>query len=281
MSEYSKAFMKENPKKWYIRFSFALTIIIILGYIFGFGIDDAGRASIKYGDFFKDQNYLAAYYMPAFAYKMYQVLLGKKRGIFDIAFIFSSVLSVLLMGSRGAFLTELLIIFLLVFKMLLSDKNLIRKIGLIILLIVGTIAIYIVFSSSPLFQRMTKFENYSSDVRLRLWIAGLNGFRNNIWLGSGIGSASTYSWALVGNAVHNCFIEILSDHGIIGALLILWSFIKILKVNRNRRLLTLVFFIGLFAPLFFLTGYSNMTFWMPMLFLQNFISYQEMLATRK
>lgn len=264
--------------QWYLLVSSVLSIFVIIGYIFGFGIDTFGRASISYGEFFKDQNYLAAYYMPAFSYKMYQVIIEKKRNAIDIILLFFFVLSVLLMGSRGAFLTELLIMFIIVLNMLLFDRNIVRKFGLIILLIVGTIIIYFVFSRSPLFQRMTGFESYGSDVRLRLWMAGLSGFRNNIWLGSGIGSASMYSWSLIGNAVHNCFIEIISDHGIIGALLIIWSFLRMITVPKGKRLLVISFFIGLFGPLFFLTGYSNMTFWMPMFFLQNFISYQRQIV---
>lgn len=261
--------------KYYINFAFLLSVVVIIGYFIGFGVDNSGRASINFGDFFKDQNYLSAYFMPACSIKMYEILIEKKRSAMYIVFPISFLFAILIMGSRGSFLTAIAIAFFLILRLFLFEKNLVRKISSILLLLFGTAIVLMLFYDSPLFQRMTNFETYGSDVRLRLWAAGLSGFRNNIILGCGVGSASSYSWSMVGNAVHNCFIEILSDHGLIGAILILWIFLRLLLVKTKNKHLGIVFCISLFLPLFFLSGYSNMTFWMPMFLLQNFLTYLE------
>ena len=169
------------------------------------------------------------------------------------------------MGSRGSFLTVLAIIACITGKMILTDQNLIRKAILLISLILAMFILYFELQSLPLFQRMTDFESYTSDVRIRLWRAGLNGFLNHPVLGSGIGAASEYSWALVGNAVHNSFIELIADQGIIGVIILGWIFLDILMTSKGNRFIIFILLIGLFLPLFFLTGYSNFTFWMPLI----------------
>lgn len=258
---------------FYTNLALILAIIVVLGYFMKFGIDRYGRASINYGEFYKDQNYLSAYFMPAFAIKMYDVLIKKNKTMLNLIYPFFYLLASLLMGSRGTFLTAIIISFLILLKLLLFEKGIVRKVCMIILLMLGAGIAFIVLYDSSLFVRMTDFENYGSDIRILLWKAGLKGFWSHPLFGSGIGAASQYAWYYVGNAVHNSFIEILADQGIIGASIIIWIFLKILTVKSNDKFLILSFCAGLFLPLFFLTGYSNMTFWMPMFFMQNFLTY--------
>lgn len=63
-----------------MNFAFALSLLVIVGYIFGFGVDSYGRASIKFETFYKDQNYLSAYLMPPFAVNIYDVFFRVKIG---------------------------------------------------------------------------------------------------------------------------------------------------------------------------------------------------------
>lgn len=260
---------------FYTNFAFILAAIVLIGYVVGFGVDSYGRASIYYGSFYKDQNYLSAYLMPAFTIKVYRFLIGKRKAFSDLLYPITIILAVLLMGSRGAFVTALLIVCLIILKLILFDSNSTHKFFWIMLVFVAAIVVYAVLSKTPLFQRMTGFSEYGSDVRIRLWTAGLNGFWRHKFIGSGVGAASQFAWQMIGNAVHNSFIELLSDNGLIGVILVFWSFSRIFCARTNHKVLIVAFFTGLFMPLFFLTGYSNMTFWMPMFFLQNFISYLE------
>lgn len=256
---------------FYIKFSFLLVLLVVAGYLFGFGIDSYGRASINFGEFYKDQNYLSAYFIPAFAISFYGIIYSGKARLQKILYCSLTLFAIFVMGSRGSFLTILLIIVFVVTKMLLKDKNLKRKIVLLVLLFFGAFVLYTGLESLPLFQRMTGFESYGSDVRLRLWTAGLSGFLNHPVVGSGIGAASTYSWEIIGNAVHNSFIELLSDQGISGCLVLLYMYWDIFNTSKGNRFFIFILMISFFVPLFFLTGYSNFTFWMPMFFMK-FIS---------
>lgn len=97
-----------------------------------------------------------------------------------------SVFAVFTMGSRGSFLTILLIVASVVGKMFLKDRSIVRKIIFIFLLVIAVFVLYYLFQSLTMFQRMTGFESYGSDVRIRLWAAGINGFINSPLIGSGI-----------------------------------------------------------------------------------------------
>ncbi|MCI8513119.1 MAG: O-antigen ligase family protein [Lachnospiraceae bacterium] len=252
---------------FYVAFSFIIVAMIIAGYLFGFGVDSHGRASINYGDFFKDQNYLSAFFLPAFSIAFYRIIYSEKGKIRNSVFCILSLFAVFIMSSRGSFLTILLITAFVIGKMILVDKSIIKKVVLIGLLLVAVIVIYNFFQSLPMFQRMMNFESYGSDVRLRLWAAGFNGFFYSPLIGSGIGSASEYSWRLVGNAVHNSFIEFIADQGILGAVVVLLILLRIFMRKREKRFFISILMISFFVPLFFLTGYTNFTFWMPVMFI--------------
>lgn len=253
---------------FYVKFAFILSLLVIVGYIFGFGVDSYGRASIKFATFYKDQNYLSAYLMPPFAVNIYGIFYSDKDRSRKLIYCASTVIAVFIMGSRGSFLTILCICALVLAKVILKDGNWMRKAGLLILLGVSTAGFYFFFRNLPVFSRMTGFEGYGSDVRLRLWVAGLKGFTEHPFLGSGIGAASAYSWNIIGNAVHNCFIELLADQGIAGCIIAIWMYIDMLKIQRDCLPFAFLLMTAFFLPLFFLTGYSNLTFWMPMFFMK-------------
>lgn len=257
----------EKILSFYMNLSFMIVLLIVAGYIFGFGVDSYGRVSINYGDFFKDQNYLSAFFLPAFAIVFCRTIYSYKGRVKNIVFCVLSVFAVFTMGSRGSFLTILLIVASVVGKMFLKDRSVVRKIIFIFLLVIAVFVLYYLFQSLTMFQRMTGFESYGSDVRIRLWAAGINGFVNSPLIGSGIGSASQYSWSLVGNAVHNSFIELLSDQGLLGAIVIVWMLLHFLNRGKGNIFIIFILMTSFFVPLFFLTGYSNFTFWMPVMFM--------------
>lgn len=254
--------------KFYMFLSYILVVLVALGYILGFGIDSYGRASINMGGFFKDQNYLSAFFLPAFAFAFYGLIYSKVNRLRNVVFCIVTLFSVFVMGSRGSFLTILLIVAVVFAKIILADRNLFRKVVLLVSLCLSVLILYIGMQSLPLFQRMMGFESYGSDVRIRLWQAGIMGFLNSPLIGSGIGAASYYSNFIVGNAVHNSFIEIIADQGILGGIVIIWIMWDIFYSPRGNRFLMFILMIAYFLPLFFLTGYSNMTFWMPVIFMQ-------------
>lgn len=254
---------------FYVNFSFVLSIIIILGAAFGFGIDPYGRASLNFGTFYKDQNYLSAYLVPAFAIEAYGLFFAWNKPIVRIVHCMFNIVAVFLMGSRGSFLAILAAGLLILGKAVFFNKSMRKKVIFLLLLAVLTAGLYVLLRHSPLYMRMLNFESYKSDVRIRLWAAGMQAFWNNPILGSGIGSSDVYSRSVVGNAVHNSFVELLADQGIAGCIMIAWVYIDILKKTRKGcRYFVLVLLEAFFMPLFFLSGYSNTTFWVPMIFMK-------------
>ena len=257
---------------FYVKFSFLLVFWIILGYIFGFGIDSYGRTSINFVEFFKDQNYLSAFFVPSFAICCYRMVYSKGRKVvLNILYMGMIVFAVFTMGSRGSFLTLIMIGTLFVAKIILKDRNFTRKCLLLLFLGVSVIVLYNTLQSLPLFQRMMGFEEYGSDVRIRLWAAALKGFWEHPVLGSGIGAGSVYAWSIVGNATHNSFVELLSDQGGVGTILVFGMSGRVFFSSKKNKFFILLLIVAFFLPLFFLTGYSNFTFWMPMFFV-NFIT---------
>lgn len=103
-----------------------IVLLIVAGYILGFGVDSYGRVSINYGDFLKTR-IIYPLFLPAFAIVFCRTIYSYKGRVRNIVFCVLSVFAVFTMGSRGSFLTILLIVASVVGKMFLKDRSIVRK----------------------------------------------------------------------------------------------------------------------------------------------------------
>lgn len=101
-------------------------------------------------------------------------------------------------------------------------------------------------------------------------------FVENPLLGGGMGSASITSAAQVGNVSHNIYVDIIGDFGIIGTSAIALCGIHCAGIFKKKDLSYMFgFFCSAFMPLFFINGFTTMTFWLPVTLLVIFANFSK------
>ncbi|HDR8072373.1 TPA: O-antigen ligase family protein [Bacillus cereus] len=184
-----------------------------------------------------------------------------------------SISTILLTFSRGALITFLLLI---VLSVILKESR--GKIRLVL----GLIAIYAVVSlcinqytgivlEEMIIERFSTFSEDRGSGRLDLWEQGLQLFKENPLLGIGSYNFSMYHFFLYGSQmyVHNTFLEVLSETGILGTffyalsiLLLLFEIIRLLMKNKKTAFLFLT-----------LVGYLSMMFTLSLVLSEIFIFF--------
>lgn len=251
---------------FYINFSLIVCLVILFNYIFSIGIQvynaENIRVTIEYFGIAKDVNYLSAFVLPTFAYHLYSGFFSKnKSNLIKAAFIF---VAMFVAGSRACFLSMLLSAMIIICKVIFDTKHNINKPIIIFGLLFGALGLYAIVSRSAIFARTTDFEGYSDNSRLLIWEYALEGFYKKPLIGSGVEAGSWYSLQHTNWKTHNCFIDILTGQGIIGALIMIKMIVEHTMVSKTNKVFMIVILISFFLPLFFVNGYECATFWMPM-----------------
>ena len=251
---------------FYFGFGFLVSCVLIFNYIFGIGVQVFNasnvRVTIQYFGISKDVNYLSAFVLPTFAYHFYFGCLKKqKASVVKAGLVF---IAMFVAGSRACFLAMMLCAVIIIAKMVFDTEHRINKPLVISAIIILGIGMYAVVSRSAIFQRTTSFENYTQNSRILIWSYALEAFFRNPLLGSGVESGSYFSQQSTKWVTHNCFIDILTGQGIVGAVIVIAMLVNILKVDKNNRIFMLCIMLCFFIPLFFVNGYECATFWMPM-----------------
>ena len=252
--------------RFYILFSSLVCAVLLFNYIFHIGVqvysEGNERVSIVYGGIAKDVNYLSCFVVPCFVYYLYRgCMLLSKKDFIKAGLVF---VAMFMAGSRSCFLAMMASSALIIWKML-NDKNNKHKSLIIISLILGSCVVFYFISNSVIFARTTNFDGYSENSRLLIWGFALQAFYDNIYLGSGVESGSYYSLIYTPWKTHNCFIDILTGQGLLGAfimILFLWELVRVLPQNRIYMVCTMITF---FVPLFFVNGYECATMWTPLM----------------
>ncbi|TLS51998.1 O-antigen ligase family protein [Paenibacillus antri] len=210
----------------------------------------------------------------------FYTLFNLKSKLNILGFILSS-LCILLSFSRGAYLA---ILFGLVVSLFISG-NLKRKVK-VLFLVSGFTAIVLgagnYFSDglniNPveiIQQRFNSIQDDGGSGRLYLWENALKTFWDNPLFGIGINGTIEYSTEHYSHEgyVHNTFLEVLSESGIIGFLLyltfwvsILHCCVRLLRINSNSKFL-IVTFIAMFIQLNSLSILYNESFYIALLVL--------------
>ena len=152
----------------------------------------------------------------------------------------SFIASVVLTGSRGAFLGLAAIIV----GFSLKSKKKLRTLTIVFLLGVGLVLL----APSSYFSRIQSIEHYEEDasanIRLELWAAGLRMLLENPVLGVGVGNFPTgygvrYHETKKGGVLwwnpHNVLIHVFSEVGFLGGIWYIMIMMAIVKNNRRIR----------------------------------------------
>ena len=211
-----------------------------------------------------DPNDYSVYCLIGIVIAMYQLFSTKNNIIkllINIIICFVNCYVLLSTGSRGAFLS-LIICFLLLLleKFVLNKKQFFVIIACLILLILLFINKILPKLSSLTFDRLFN-DNYSDGSgRLILWKNAINLFSNHPIFGAGWGNY--YGYNGIFQQVHNTYIAILADIGILGFFFFAYPFIsKSTALFKNTNFFPMLFLFSVFVPALFIECTNRRFFW--------------------
>lgn len=211
-----------------------------------------------------DPNNMAAFYLYGITLSLYNILFTNKNIVMNLFIFIINIIAVMTTGSRGGLISLLSILIVIIILSRISNININRKNRNFILFLIATsIIIYIMQSnmSGTSYERLFNFENYSGGSnRTVIWANTFDLFKQYPVFGAGWGAYYGYNGFSM--AVHNVFLQILVDGGIVGFSLfffpIIWLIVKSLK--QKKPLVLLILITGL-TPSFFLDAIHKRFFW--------------------
>lgn len=223
-----------------------------------------------------DQNYLAALMLISFGIVFYNLCNNVNRKkiykIVSIVFCLAVVYYVLLTGSRSGTIAICLIALLSINTSWKTRFAVGIPIMLFVLVFLPLISQYIpeTIAERFSFSALTGQED-ESGTRLLIWRRALSSLKDLKWIfGYGIGASQTVVGNALGRgdaAIHNHYIAMIVECGIIGFLLINIPILKMLKtVTKKDRCMT-ISFIGILLMAFFLDVVTTKFFWSAMILL--------------
>lgn len=211
-------------------------------FVIFFGITPYGRATISFGEYEQDQNYLCGYMFFAFIFHFERFINQKKVGHLLLALII--LIAVVMTGSRGALLALFICIIFEVFAVAKENHHGIRT---LIISIVGLTGLYLLITilvipnlDSTIAERFSleyiKEEGTTgrAEIWAHLWsIFKGSGLFRQIF-GNGYGT-TMYLNDLNHKVAHNLYIDTLITLGIIGVVFLLGIQISCLRIAYRKK----------------------------------------------
>lgn len=230
-------------------------------------LTDANRFTINNFGNLMDPNYLAGVLIFPLLYACYLFAHNHYRLKYFIV-VFLLAAAVLATGSRGAFVAILLGILVLY----ISDNENVSKV-LIVGLILAIVAVLgTQFLPSYVVSRFDyrNFNDASNDLRFNLWNAGIKIFLSSPLLGRGgnsmINLGMSYG-ARIKLMVHNTYISLLSDYGIIGFITFFIPYIvAVVKTWKNKLAFCFSLLLATLMCALFINAEDSAFYWQNLLF---------------
>lgn len=226
-----------------------------------------------------DPNNDAAFLAVGIAISLYYVV-SQNKGVtiklISIISILINTYALFLTGSRGGLLTEIAIIAVLaLFYIQKGRHKLFFIIGLVLILFSLN---YLIQNYLPtdIYYRLFEVSTYEGgSERTEIWGNAFELMRSDILFylfGAGWGSYYGYNGYYV--VMHNTFISMLCDTGIIGLLLFYSPIVKATKyLYKEKCILPLLLLVAGFVPSFFLEAINKRFFWNAVMFLLMFYEF--------
>ncbi|MTD30767.1 O-antigen ligase family protein [Planomicrobium sp. YIM 101495] len=204
-----------------------------------------------------DPNNLAAFHLVGFTIAVYYLIFEKKYKLFYLIILSINFLAILMTGSRGGllsltlvFLTSMIISF-----FLGNIKVLLKQYTAVIIIIFSGFFLTMKFLSISIRERLFNFNSYEDGShRSIIWKVTWERIKENLFFGNGWGNSPV--------VVHNTFLNMLNDVGLVGVSLFLFIFILLLlKIFRTKSYLALLILIAGTAPSFFIDAINKRFFW--------------------
>lgn len=255
--------------KTYLFLSIVISILIILSFIFGYPHIDSsvyqGRYSIGITGIFKNPNYLSSFFNVAFfviCYILATVTVSSKQKIVYFSILSLFVVATFFTGTRAALITEA---FILVSLLLVSakKKHIYKLIPILVVIVV--VLTYYWETLIELYNLFAAGRELAKDsIREDSWKYAIDFIKDNPIIGCG-----HKSWDVIHQTrgdvdeyLHNIFLELVLDQGIIGFLLVVA--IIVIGYNKTKSSDRLFLFLLLFTtgfPMLFQNGLYEVNFW--------------------
>lgn len=232
------------------------------------------RYSIGITGLYKNPNYLASFMNTFFFFTAYKVFCDRSKILMYCFFMGLILFADYLTGTRAAFITIVIALLFIVLQILKEKRTSSR-----IIMITCIAAAFIVLFS----QFITFAESFAGnkslfvdEERIQFW-----GIATSIALESPIIGNGLFSWENFGERLgfdylHNIFLEIFLNQGIIGvALAIKMTFYGYKATATQDKLFLIGFFVVSGFPLFFQNGLIAVNFWRYVILCRFFINYSK------
>lgn len=222
-----------------------------------------------------DPNNQAVFLLVGIAISIYFLMIEKSYKIIALFVMFINAYSMLLTGSRGG-LVGVVCVILVMYLYMTRDAKVTEKISVLaamtLILIIG-FQIAIKFLPQDTFLRLFTFSSYEGGSdRDIIWKNGLNLLFLPPHLLTGAGWGAYYGYNGISMVMHNTYLSMLCDVGIIGVVLF---FAPIVIASRTllkqNIILPLLIIVSVFIPCFFIEAINKRFFWNAILVL--FIYY--------
>jgi O-antigen ligase len=243
-------------------------IIVVQGETFG----SFSRATLSIGGTMEDPNNMAAMLLIPTIISVWKILNNEGIKLFSTRIVLLNfvllglpVTAMLMLGSRGALISAMAgTLFLLLFNNQYSQGSQTSFKTLTIfktlIIIAAVIVIVIPYIDADILQRLTisRMEEDKGSNRLVIWGMAISEFFKAPLFGIGLGSFQ----AITQKGVHNQFLIVLVETGIVGFILFTGSLVILLrKTLKNKLGLLAAVLIATMVVIFFLDSYNKKFLW--------------------
>lgn len=230
-----------------------------------YGTIDSRQVLVMF-DVEMDPNNLGALLLVGICIALHYLIVVRELQLLSILILIANSLACLKTGSRASLVTLVIIS---VFALFMEDRNktstsVLRRILLMVVLSGIGLVVVKYFIPDKTFERLFVFSEYAggsyrSDMWQNIWeLYTQNPF--NIFFGLGWGTATIKTGYLSG--VHNTFLSMLCDVGLIGFLVFFFPiFGACLQLMRKKSYLPILLILSAFIPSIFIDSINKRFFW--------------------
>ena len=218
-----------------------------------------------------DPNNHAAFLLIGIAISLYFLLEEKEYTIFGLAVIFVNVYAIFLTASRSGLVGIFAVTFIEIFIKTRGMK-VTKKLLIILAVVVASVLMMALanqFLSVESYERLFVFSEYGDgSKRIFLWENTLMMIENVFDLLFGVGWGSYFGYNDVYKSVHNTFLSIMTDTGLIGLIIFMIPIgISCLKMTKKRDIVSVGVFVAAMIAAFFMEAINKRFFWNGIIFM--------------
>ena len=222
-----------------------------------------------------DPNNQAAFLLIGLTIALYELVLEKRYIILSIGTLIINTYTLFMTGSRGG-LVGLAGVLLCIFFLAIRKMNIMKRLKILIavcILVAGLLWIAVRFLPEEIFERLFNFDSYEGgSERTEIWgnVLELIFTRLNVIFGAGWGDY--YGYNAMYKVVHNTFLSMWCDVGLLGVILFFLPIAMVmLALLKRKDYLPILLIVCCFIPSFFIEAINKRFFWNVIFYL--FISF--------